>query len=304
MEVLDLKTFDILVYCEENQHKSMNIAEIENDLYYSAKDIKQAIEHLKKIGFLTEEKLHLKLTPAAYEYLQPFKVKRAILLAAGLGSRMYPITETLPKPLVRVKGKRLIETLLDALMAKDIMDITIVTGHLAEEFEVIADKYPFVKFINNDRYNEENNISSALKVKDLYGGAYVMDADLYLKNTHLIRKYEYKSNYLGIKVDKTNDWCFEMNGNNIVNMKQGGANTYLTIGISFWTQEAGKQFAKDILKVYEKADGKSKYWDDVVLTQYNENYDIVVRPCKFKDIIEIDSFDELLKMDESYSMYL
>ena len=41
------------------------------------------------------------------------EVKRAIIMAAGLGNRMRPVTLTTPKPLVRVNGKRMIDTVIE-----------------------------------------------------------------------------------------------------------------------------------------------------------------------------------------------
>ena len=62
----------------------------------------------------------LSLTEAAYEALEPYRAKRLIFLAAGLGDRLLPITINTPKPLVRVKGTRIIDTAIDAALAKGI----------------------------------------------------------------------------------------------------------------------------------------------------------------------------------------
>lgn len=44
-----------------------------------------------------------------------YKVERAIIMAAGLGNRMKPVTSKTPKPLVRVNGVRMIDTVIDGL---------------------------------------------------------------------------------------------------------------------------------------------------------------------------------------------
>ena len=54
------------------------------------------------------------------------EVKRAIIMAAGLGNRMRPVTLTTPKPLVRVNGKRMIDTVIEGLHDNGITEIYIV----------------------------------------------------------------------------------------------------------------------------------------------------------------------------------
>ena len=62
--------------------------------------------------------------------LEPYRVKRAVVIAAGFGTRMVPITLNTPKPLVRVHGKRIIDTLLDAVAEAGIPEIVLVRGYL------------------------------------------------------------------------------------------------------------------------------------------------------------------------------
>ncbi len=60
------------------------------------------------------------------------QVKRAVIMASGFGSRMRPLTVTTPKPLVRVNGVAMIETVIDGLTENGITEIHVVTGYLAE----------------------------------------------------------------------------------------------------------------------------------------------------------------------------
>ena len=100
-----------------------------------------------------------------------YKAQRAIFLAAGLGSRLRPITINTPKPLVRVNGVRIIETSIEACLKAGIQEIYIVTGYLADEFNILLKKYPMIQFIHNPEYDKANNISSAVVACHLFGNA-------------------------------------------------------------------------------------------------------------------------------------
>ena len=65
----------------------------------------------------------------------------AIIMAAGLGERMRPLTEHTPKPLIKVKGSSMIETVIRGLHTRGIADILIVTGYLGEQFIPLVKKY-------------------------------------------------------------------------------------------------------------------------------------------------------------------
>ena len=69
-----------------------------------------ALRELEQLGYIKNGRP----TPAGAEAMEPYRVKRAVFLAAGSGSRLAPSTLNTPKPLVRVHGKRIIDTLLDA----------------------------------------------------------------------------------------------------------------------------------------------------------------------------------------------
>ncbi len=296
---LTKKQFDVLVTIEKNNNVKLSQRDIANNTNISVGLVNKIINELLTEKLIDENN---SITKKGLEALEPYRVKRAIFLAAGFGSRLVPITLNTPKPLVLVHGKRIIETLLDAVVKAGIEEIYIVRGYLAEQFEVLLHKYPNIKFIDNTKYNEANNISSAYLAKDLLENAYVLESDLYLSNPNLIQKYEYSSNFLGIPVERTEDWCLEVKNNVIVNEKMGGVNCYQMVGISYYDKEDGKKLARDIEEVYNSPGGKEKYWEQVQLVEKKHNYKIAVRECQFEDIIEIDTFNELKAIDSIYNV--
>lgn len=95
-----------------------------------------------------------------------YKVERAIIMAAGKGTRMRPITLHTPKPLVKVNGKRMIDSVIEALHKNGISEIYIVVGYLKDQFEILPKEYENVKLIENPFYDTCNNISSLYVARD------------------------------------------------------------------------------------------------------------------------------------------
>lgn len=293
---LERNEFKILVELEKN--KEVTYQTLSKLLGLSSNKVSSVCKQLMEKGYIDET---LKITQAGLEALEPHRVQRAIFIAAGFGSRLVPLTINSPKPLIRVNGVRMIDTLLDAVYRAGIEEVIIVRGYLREQFDQLLYKYPNIKFVDNLEYNEANNISSANKVRHLLQNAYVLEADLVLSNPDLITKYQYTSNYLGVKTDMTDDWCFEVNKKGIITKTMiGGTNVHHMYGISYWNQKDGKQLEEDIKKVYEMPGGKERYWDQVPLEYAKKHYEIEVRPCTFDDIVEIDSYSDLKKIDPHY----
>lgn len=292
---LTRKQFEVLAYLEQTNEK-IHQRDIASATEMSLGSVNRTMSALTERGLVDG----YTVTQAGCEALEPYRVKKAIFLAAGFGSRLVPITLNTPKPLVRVKGTRMIDTLLDAVIAAGIEEIYVVRGYLGEQFDQLLYKYPMIKFIENPMYNEANNISSAMCVRHLMQNAYVLEADLVLYNPKLLQKYQYTSNYLGVPVESTDDWCFETKNQIITKLKVGGTNCHHVYGISYWNAEDGARMCEDIKRVYEMPGGKERYWDQVALEYCMSNYQIEVRNCTFDDITEIDSYSDLKKIDSIY----
>ena len=296
MEVkLTQKQF-ILLTCIERNRKGMTQRELAEATRMSLGSVNRTLGSLNELGLVDENGL----TSSGFATLEPYRVKRAIFLAAGFGARLVPVTLNTPKALIRVKGTRLIDALLDAVVTAGIEEIYIVRGYLGEQFDQLLHKYPMIRFIDNPIYNETNNISSAMCARHLLQRAYVLDADLVLFKPELISKYQYTSNFLGVPVKSTDDWCFETKNGMITKLGVGGVNCYHAFGISYWNDSDGAKLYEDIKLVYEKPGGRERYWEQVALEYCQSNYKVEVRECTFDDIVEIDTFSDLKRIDPTY----
>ena len=291
------KEFDVLV-CFAEADKTLTQRKIEEASHHSLSTINRVCKTLTEKGRIKDGKI----TDEGIKALEPYRAKRAIFIAAGFGSRLVPITLNTPKPLVRVNGKRIIDSMLDACLEAGISEIYIVRGYLAEQFDQLLYKYPMIKFIENPSYNEANNISSAMAARFLMQDAYILESDLLVSTPKIIRKYNSSSNVLGIWKDRTDDWCVTEKDGCIDEQKLGGLNCYQMYGVYYINSSDGARLAEDIRTAYLAPGGKEMFWEQVPNTMFRGKYKIEIVPFKENDIVEIDTFRELKQIDKTYNV--
>lgn len=110
---------------------------------------------------------------------------KAIILAAGLGRRMRPLSMTTHKTLLKIGERTILARLIDVLISNGVRDIAIVTGYRAEDVrQHLIEHYPYLDFtfIDNDRYEETNNIYSlAIAIENI-----PIDDDILLIESDLV----------------------------------------------------------------------------------------------------------------------
>ena len=243
------------------------------------------------------------ITEKGLEALEPYKTKRVIFMAAGFGSRLRPVTLTTAKPLVKVNGTRIIDTLIDGAMKAGIEEIIVVCGYLGEQFVQLKEKYPHIQLVTNTIYDQANNIASVHLVREKLQNTYISEADLLL-HKQVFDKYVFHSCYLGIPTDETDDWYFKTGDQGtICELGIGSTDCYRMLGISYWDREDGAKLNEHIDATFKMPGGKDEDWCYVPLVSFKSEYKVHVRECAMDDIEEIDTYDELCAIDPSYKNF-
>jgi len=221
---------------------------------------------------------------------------RAILMAAGMGTRLRPLTETTPKSLIEVNGMSLLERQIINLKEIGINEIIVLTGYLHEKFDELVDKYNLIKVIN-DKYDVYNNIYTMYLVRQYLEDSFVIDADNYITRNFLPKSKPATSVYYSAcKENIVDEWILKYDDRGRIFGvdigKEGDEPSYIMSGASFWTAKDGALISQKVEEVINKGDFRDLYWDSIAVDNLDK-MDVYIEKINSNDIFEIDSLADL-----------
>lgn len=238
---------------------------------------------------------------------------KAIILTAGVGSRIRPLTDNKPKCLLEVAGQPILKRMIDNLKAAGLTEFIVITGYMADVVRTyIKDNYPDlnVTFIHNDRYEETNTGYSLFLTRDAVGNdSFVkLDGDVVFeqavieklvkdpaqncltidKNIHLDKeevKAQIGENNQILKVGKTLD----------ARMAHGES-----IGIEKVGAETGKVFYEILQRDVVEKQKWQEYYDDSYTTLVEEGHPFSAVDISGLKWVEIDTHEDYDRANELF----
>ena len=227
-------------------------------------------------------------------------------MAAGAGQRMRPLTLTTPKPLIRVGGVRMIDTVIGALHENGITEIYVVVGYLKEQFRALEDQYPGLKLIENPWYDTCNNISSLYCAREHLQDVIILDGDQIIYDPKILSPEFTRSGYNAVWTEEeTREWLMNVEDGIVTACSRtGGSRGWQLYSVSRWSEEDGERLRRHLELEFEEKGNRQIFWDDVALFCHPEEYQLGIREMSRGDIVEIDDVKELAAIDPSYEKYL
>lgn len=215
---------------------------------------------------------------------------KAIILAAGKGTRLVPMTLIKPKPLLKVHGKTLLENTIHFFKESNIDDITIVTGYKHEIFDEYVSRFGLNKVINKDYDSTNSSYSLKLVVDNIDDDTIIMNGDLYIKSDFVRFIKKDVSQFIGQKLESTvhPTWKYNIDDNNkLISIDENGKGGLCETGIAYFAKKDLSILKEELIKCDD-----NKYWEYCVLNSLNKlNFYIT----EVKDLIyEIDSFSDAI----------
>lgn len=218
----------------------------------------------------------------------------AIILAAGMGTRLRPLTNDRPKCLVEVGGVPMVERQIQFLKEKGINTITLISGYKAESLDFLKERYG-VEIIYNPSYDQYNNIYSLYLALDRFADTYVIEGDIWMEQNCFLTDFSYSSYLARWRDGYKNEWGLVIDKDYFLDsVSIGDGDGYLMSGISYWKKEDCEIIARQLRKRIKEGDFKDLYWDNIILEVMHL---LKIKVVPVTGIFEIDTVEDLKEIE-------
>lgn len=257
--------------------------------------VNQTVSALTEAGLLAGGRV----TDAGEEALAPYRVKNAVIMAAGMSTRFAPLSYEKPKALLRVKGELLIEREIRQLQEAGIRDITLVVGYMKEKMFYLAEKFG-VDIVVNPDYYRYNNTSTLMLVADRLENTYICSSDDYFAENPF-EPFVYRAYYAAVYAEgETEEYCLKCNRRGrITGVTVGGHDAWCMLGHVYFDRAFSSKFVQILRAEYNQQVTREHLWEDLYI-RYIGELEMYIRRYDAEKIKEFDSLDELRAFDDKY----
>lgn len=214
---------------------------------------------------------------------------KAIILAAGMGTRLSPMTLLKPKPLLEIKGKTILENMIKFLNRGGINDITVVTGYKHELFDEYKEKLGFKKVVYKDYKNKNSSSSLKFVIDEIEKGTIILNGDLFINKSFIEYIKPNISQLLSQQITEgVISWGYIIDSNfKLIDIDTNAINGYGDGIAIFDNEEDLKILKKELINCSDE-----EYWEYAIQKSFKK-MDFYI--TEIKDLIyEIDSFDDAM----------
>ena len=256
--------------------------------------VNRSVKNLQKEGYLDED---VRLTEKAHLEFQEKAPKNAIILAAGFGMRMVPISMEIPKGLLEVHGEPLNERTIRQLHEAGIREIYVVVGFMKEKYEYLIDGFD-VTLIVNPEYAAKNNLHSLKRALRHLSNSYIIPCDIWCDQNPYRRRELYSWYMVSDLVD--NDSSVRVNRKMELVSTPALTGGNAMVGISYLLEEQAAVVRKRIEAYSQDPRCDGYFWEEALYQDDKNQKDkmiVTARVVHTADVMEINTYEQLRELD-------
>lgn len=256
--------------------------------------VNRSVKNLQKEGYLDAD---VRLTEKAHLEFQEKAPKNAIILAAGFGMRMVPISMEIPKGLLEVHGEPLIERTIRQLHEAGIREIYVVVGFMKEKYEYLIDGFD-VTLIVNPEYAAKNNLHSLKRALRHLSNSYIIPCDIWCDQNPYRPRELYSWYMVSDLVD--NDSSVRVNRKMELVSTPALTGGNAMVGISYLLEEQAAVVRKRIEAYSQDPRCDGYFWEEALYQDDKNQKDkmiVTARVVHTADVMEINTYEQLRELD-------
>ena len=239
------------------------------------------------------------LTAEQMAQLAPYRVEGAIIMAAGSGSRLAPLSYEKPKGMLEVRGEILIERLIRQLREAGIEHICVVVGYMKEAFSYLEETFG-VAMVENPAYADRNNHSSLMAAEAHLGNTYICASDQYLSD-NVFRPYVYEPYCSAVReAGETYGLIVKTDSNGYMTGRGDDVRCGLCVRCpAYFDRAFSKRFLRIMRDIYDDPATDGMRWSDICLDHASE---LRMRVTELAPGVlqEFDYFNDLCVFERGY----